>query len=222
MRKCLPLAVYIFGLWLLTAQCQAAKITNSIYTSVDPINPESILIQSIIEITGDIEAGDDEKLKENFVRVVMKRNALVQKDNRKSYTKHNVFYISSGGGQVNAAFDIAKVLKQIQASGTTMIAVKGTCASACAIVLFSLDSRFARLCDRIGVHRAAISGVEREETFSGSTEIADYLIKSGVPWAVVKKMLLTSASNVSWLTLEDMQLAHLSVLPGQCKNEPIP
>lgn len=97
-----------------------------------------------------------------------------------------------------------------------MIAVKGTCASACVIILFSIQTRFARLCDRIGVHRASMSGIERGETFEASTEIADYLMKSGVPWDIVKKMLLTSSSNISWLTLNDMKLANLSVLPGAC------
>jgi hypothetical protein len=61
-----------------------------------------------------------------------------------------------------------------------------------------------------------MSGIERGETFEASTEIADYLMKSGVPWDIVKKMLLTSSSNISWLTLNDMKLANLSVLPGAC------
>jgi hypothetical protein len=218
MRNYLQYVSLIFILWLIPAPSRAAEITNSVSASVDPVNSEAVLIQSIIDISGEIEAGDDKKLKENFVSSTETEYALIQKNNLKLYTKHNLFYISSGGGQISAAFDIVKVLKEIEASGPTMIAVKGTCASACTIILFSMGARFARLCDRIGVHRAAISGVERGETFSASTEIADYLMKSGVPWAVVKKMLLTSASNISWLTLEDMRLAHMSVLPGACKN----
>ena len=203
-------------LWLLPAPSHAADITNNIFASVDPVNSQATLIQAIIDISGEIEQGDDRKIEEKFIGAIQKRNAFIQTNNINMFTKQNIFYVSSGGGEVDAAFAMVKVMKQIEGSGPTMIAVKGICASACAILLFSMDARFARLCDRIGVHRAAMAGVEGEETFSASTQIADYLMKNGVPWAVVKKMLLTSASNISWLTLEDMRLAHLSVLPGSC------
>lgn len=200
-------------------QSHAAEITNEISIIHDPVIPNAVLIQSIINIAGIIEPGDAEKIKANFVSVVEQRNSIIASKGLRLFTKHNIFYISSGGGQVAEAFEIARVLRAIEATGPTMIAVKGTCASACAVILFSIQTRFARLCDRIGIHRAAIAGVEDDETFSASTEIADYLIKNGVPWDVVKKMLLTSASNISWLTLEDMRLANLSVLPGACVQQ---
>jgi Clp protease len=210
-------AVAIVATAALAPTLAADIASEALSVTVDPVNPRYFLIQSVVDIIGQIEPGDDAKLKSAFIDVWTRRNALIEERHLKLYTKHNIIYLSSPGGEVNAALELVKVLKQVETTGPTMVAVKGTCASACTIILFSAETRFARLCDKIGVHRAGFTGVEENSvTFSASTEIADYLIKGGVPWAIVKQMLLTSASNIAWLTLAETQLAKLSVLPGRC------
>jgi TPR repeat protein len=107
-------------------------------------------------------------------------------------------------------------MKSIEAAGPTLIAVDNVCASACTIILFSFQNRYARLCDLIGVHRASVNGLENAASFEASTEIADYLIKSGLSWEIVRKMLETSSSQVAWLTQNDLDIANLTLIDTSC------
>jgi ATP-dependent protease ClpP protease subunit len=177
----------------------------------------SPLIQLIIELQGPITNGDVAKFKQTYAKYKDEVTKIANRSKRLSYTKHNVIYLNSGGGDISAALELVSAIKELEVAGPTMVAVKGTCASACTLILFSAETRFARLCDKIGVHRASTSGGEEgKEGFEASTQIADYLMKHEVPWEVVKKMLLTASSDTEWLTPSDLRLANLGLLPGKC------
>jgi ATP-dependent protease ClpP protease subunit len=197
---------------VLSTATNAANVWGEVSIAPDPINSGGVLVQQILHLQGTIEDRDTEKMKKAWVDAVQKREILLSGSLYKSVVKHNVIYLNSPGGSVSAAFKIVGFLKRLEEVDATMVAVKSVCASACTIILFSAEARFARTCDIIGVHRASIGGKEEEDTFSASTEIADYLIKTGLPWEIVKKMLATKASSVAWLTPIDMKLAKIDIL----------
>lgn len=203
-------------LYLSNPICLSAEVTNSVSINPDPNFRNMILVQQIIEIVGPITIGDANRIKQAYISNIQERDKKI--GNRQNVAKHNLIYLSSGGGLISEALTIAGFLKEIEGSGPLIVAVKNVCASACTIILFSSEFRAARLCDLIGVHRASLLGGETPDTYTTTTEIADYLMKQNVPWGVVRKMLLTEASTVAWLTLDDMKMAGLHLLPIPCRQ----
>ena len=112
------------------APALAADIASeALSVSADPVNPRAVLIQSVVDINGEIEPGDDVKLKDAFMDVWARRNTLIDQRHLKLYVRQNIVYLSSPGGAVDAALKLAQVLKQVETTGPTMVSVKGTCAS---------------------------------------------------------------------------------------------
>ena len=195
----------------------SAEITKNIDTSPAPYAGGGTLIQKIVDLRGPIVAGDYEKFRSAVINN-SRDGAILSKNLRtRDNFLHTVVYLSSGGGSVSEAEKISEEVSRLDREGPLQVAVKGVCASACTMILFSAQFRAARQCALIGVHRASMLSGENEDTFDTSTLIADFLMNRGVEWSVVKKMLLTRASQVAWLTRDDMRKAHLELLEVPCR-----
>ena len=195
----------------------SAEIKRNIDTSPAYHPDGGVLIQKIIDLRGPIVDGDYANLREALNNNSLDLRNLQKRYEEKRISFHTILYLSSGGGSVSEAAKISEEVARIDREGPLQVAVKGVCASACTMILFSAKFRAARQCDLIGVHRASILSAENEDTFDTSAMIADFLMKRGVDWSVVKKMLMTRASQVAWLTRDDMQRANLHLLDVPCR-----
>ena len=91
------------------APALAADIASeALSVSADPVNPRAVLIQSVVDINGEIEPGDDVKLKDAFMDVWARRNTLIDQRHLKLYVRQNIVYLSSPGGAVDAALKLAQ------------------------------------------------------------------------------------------------------------------
>lgn len=137
---------------------------------------------AVIEISGAIELGDEEKFR---AVAASYRDALI--------------VLSSFGGRISPAFEIGK---DIRVRGyDTIVAEQTVCASACALIWLAGKTKYATHTSRIGFHASSIAdGNEVRETGMGNALVGRYLTLLGYSEAAVVYVTFAPPDQLLWLT----------------------
>jgi hypothetical protein len=118
--------------------------------------------------------------------------------------RNGTFFIHSDGGDVIAAMEAGRIIRQVQ--GTTMVAIPDNCASAC--ILMFLGGVNRTLHGRIGLHRPystkiADSTLEATQAFREiNKRIREYLTEMNIPEHLLEVMNSVPPSKINWLSEE--------------------
>jgi hypothetical protein len=108
----------------------------------------------------------------------------------------DVIVLSGPGGILGEALRIADEVRRRGIA--TMVGPDSICASACAIVFLSGQTKFMGAGARVGLHAASFANGRADPE---ATDImASYLRGVGVPRNVLRRMAATSPSDIRWLT----------------------
>lgn len=156
---------------LLTSAAYAADFRTS-------LNSED----SAIGITGRIETGDDEAL----------RNLLLARAAEGKETK--LVRLNSQGGLLDPAYKMALILRVLKIG--TLVGNEDQCISACMIIFAGGIERYVWDSAYLGVHSAAEGSVESAE---GTVEMIRFMKELGVPANILGIIATTENANVTWL-----------------------
>ncbi|MFG6535199.1 PAN domain-containing protein [Sulfitobacter sp. 1A16787] len=149
-----------------------------------------------LKMTGDIVAGDAEKLSEGL------------KHYDSVALRELVIYLDSPGGSLVEGLKIARILQSRPEIVKTRVGETDTaasCASACVILFAAGDLRDLADTGRIGVHqfyssKADLSGADGISLGQSlSSDLIGFLESQGVSSALFKEMAYTPAETMSWV-----------------------
>ncbi|MBD9390186.1 hypothetical protein IB237_23575 [Agrobacterium sp. AGB01] len=170
-----------------------------------------------ISAFGRIEEGDDEKFKKFLERVTPPPRTLV--------------YINSGGGHVEAAIAIGRLIRQAWFStsiGTYILdpqqpedliiprrRIAGNCISAATLMFLGGRLRYLPDGSKFGVHQFSFKNpipesIERSQRLSAT--IAAYIVEMGIPPAFLELSASTRGDQVQFV--DEEQLKKLKVITG--------
>lgn len=176
------LARWLSGFILLAATtAEAASIT------VREIGPGT----SAVYIDGVIEAGDGRA----FTRSIMTPGKATVRADIVSVI------VNSPGGSVTEGELIGAEVKIARLP--VYVPPGSICASACFIIAASSPRK--ALHGAIGIHGAAVDGIETPAAMAATMGVARSLAARGVPSAVIGRMVTTPASDMVWLTRDELQ-----------------
>lgn len=132
---------------------------------------------------------------------------------QKLLPKHNVIWLNSSGGDVSAAMDIGRLLRQSHI--VALIDYNQVCASACVFVLAGSPSRIVE--GKVGIHRPylphddATTVKEQKASYDSLREIiVNYLEFMNINPTLYDDMFRISSSNIKFLSTEELVLYGLS------------
>jgi len=169
----------IAGLALSPSIAAAAEITSS--------NLKDDTIE--ISISGNIAVGDAELLRTRIKAAT---------DTGKLVTSMR---LNSEGGSLLEGARLADVVKSTKVS--TNVGQNATCASACFLIFAAGETKYAYVRARIGVHGASENGTESRKATKAMARIAEEL---DVPESIIRRMVNTPPTDVTWLSLNDLRL----------------
>ena len=157
----------------------------------------------VIQIFGQIESGDTDAFVD-ALRQAIAAGKLIQ----------NVQLHSAGGKLVEGA-RLAAAIRLAKVS--TFVGAGSVCASACFLAFAAGDPKFAAPGALIGVHKASEKD-GRETALSGAAtrSMAGFAKELGVPSGIVARMVSTPATQIMWLTPQDLR----SMGVAQAKQPP--
>jgi hypothetical protein len=146
----------------------------------------------VIQIWGQIELGDADAL------VQALRQATVAGKLIQTIQLHSAGGKLVEGARLAAAIRLAKV--------STFVGAGSVCASACFLAFAAGDPKFAAPGAPIGVHKASEKD-GRETALSGAAtrSMAGFAKDLGVPSGIVARMVSTPATQIMWLTPQDLR-----------------
>jgi hypothetical protein len=142
-----------------------------------------------ISISGNIAAGDAELLRTRIKAAT---------DTGKLVTSMR---LNSEGGSLLEGARLADVVRSAKVS--TKVGQNATCASACFLIFAAGETKYAYVHARIGVHGASENGTESRKATKAMARIAEEL---NVPESIVRRMVNTPPTDVTWLSLNDLRL----------------
>ena len=119
--------------------------------------------------------------------------------------------LDSPGGNVEAAMLLGDM---VHARGVaTRVSAGDMCASACAYVFLSGNERSVGAAAKVGMHAPyVVDGLGHTSTSpTAAAEVVDWAQKMGVPHDAVEKSLARGASEMWWLTAQDLHAAGVKV-----------
>ena len=142
--------------------------------------------------------------------------------------------LDSPGGNPFGAFNLGEAIRK--GGGDTSVEANGMCASACVLTWAAGVKKSAAATSRIGVHNASVdqSKLTDEEKKNASNENAPLYAKTwsfemsqqlslyGAPDRVVVKAMMTSATNIYWLTADDVKAWGASIRTDAPHAAPTP
>jgi hypothetical protein len=109
--------------------------------------------------------------------------------------------IRSGGGSLEAGFDIAQVVLD---KGLVVYA-SGECDSVCAVIFFAARERYIRRGCRIGVHSVSNDrGKEDADSARTTLRMSRLLAGLGVPHSIIGKIVTTPPASITFLDNRDL------------------
>jgi hypothetical protein len=143
----------------------------------------------VLRLRGDVRDGDYDRLKS-----MLQDGSVVGLD------------ISSGGGSLEAGFEIARVVRD---KGIVVYASR-ECYSVCAFIFFAARERYIGRGCKIGVHSVSNQrGKEDADTARSTVMLSRLLAGLGVPHSVIGKIVATPAAKIAFLS--NHELAGLNV-----------
>lgn len=187
-----------FQLWITCAVFLAfssgAISADFSYKKLNPISGKDS-INNFLYITGEIEQGDSDKLKQLIALDVEKFSVAP-------------IALSSKGGNILEALHIAEIVKN--SYNPVAVSENAQCASACFFILSSAVTRY--MDGRIGIHRPylpekiinnlSISQIEPKQNEMYS-KVKIILAEQNIPQYLVDKMLGNASNEIYWLTQRD-------------------
>ena len=154
----------------------------------------------LVGASGDIVDGDSDRLLGAMFSVPKEATATV-------------LVLNSPGGSPIAAERLAILIHQFKF--TVLVGSAGVCASACFLLFAASTSKFYMDGSRIGVHGASVNEQETSTALSVTTLMARDAAAYGVPASIIEKMVTTEASEIAWLSEDELDAmgAHRLVLP---------
>ncbi len=109
--------------------------------------------------------------------------------------------IEGPGGVLGEAILIGEEIRRRHLD--TMVASKRSCASACAVVFLSGQTRYLGSGATVGLHSASYADGRADP--EATKLMAAYLSQVGVPSATLRRMAQTAPSDIRWLTKAEQQ-----------------
>jgi hypothetical protein len=145
-----------------------------------------------IDLKGDIEPGDANKLRE-----------LVEAANTADRVVVTI-RLNSNGGNLLEGVSIADIVRKGRIK--TSVLAGAHCASACFIIFAAGYERFADYTALIGVHGASDeNGQETVQSGAATVTMARIVRELGVPPSVIGKMVVTPPDKIVWLSVDDLR-----------------
>jgi hypothetical protein len=146
----------------------------------------------VILISGEIKEGDSDAFK-----------AAVKAANDAGKLVSSVRLNSPGGN----LYEGAKLVDAVRfGKMATNVGHAATCASACFLIFAAGETKFANYSAQIGVHGASDeNGTETVQSGAATVSMARIAKELGVPPAIIGRMVVTSPSDMVWLSPADLQ-----------------
>lgn len=144
-----------------------------------------------IDLVGEIEPGDSDKLK-----------TIIHTANDASRVVVTIRLNSPGGNLLESV----KIADVVRAAGMSTSVLSGSqCASGCFIIFSAGREKFAHYQTRIGVHGASENGRETAESGAATVGMARILKELGVPPKILGKMVVTPPEEMVWLSVDELR-----------------
>ena len=179
------LALVLGTFMAMASSARAASI------SIEEIVPDLALVH----VQGVIEPGDAAR----FTRTIMDPVTRRVRTDIASVVLNSPGGVVSEGNIIGAEIKIARL--------PVFVPRDAICASACFMLLASAPVKEIR--GSVGIHGASANGVETAEAMAETVGMARILAARGVPQSVIGRMVTTPASEIVWLTSEE-----IASLPG--------
>ena len=168
----------------------AAMATQAMAASLKPSTMKDGRI--VILISGEITEGDSDAFK-----------AAVKAANDAGKLVSSVRLNSPGGN----LYEGAKLADAVRfGKMATNVGHGATCASACFLIFAAGEAKFANYSAQIGVHGASDeNGAETVQSGAATVSMARIAKELGVPPAIIGRMVVTSPSDMVWLSPADLQ-----------------
>jgi Clp protease len=122
----------------------------------------------------------------------------------KNYLGEIVYVLNSPGGSPKIAFEIAKAIADT--SSVAMVLSGAECASACFLMLAAAKTKLMAPDALIAVHSAQTVGRGEDwDALATTAGMGKILAGHGVPPAIIGKLVSTQASEITRLTVPEMQ-----------------
>lgn len=145
----------------------------------------------VIELSGPIEQGDLERLRELAAPRRQKSGPVV------------VIALNSRGGEIAEADAIAQYVAR--SGWDVAVTTRNVCASACFLILASGRRKFVHEDAYVGIHGAANSkGQQDQGALAATTFMARSFKRLGVPENLVGRMVTTPPDKMAWLSANDL------------------
>jgi hypothetical protein len=146
----------------------------------------------VILISGEIKEGDSDTFK-----------AAVKAANDAGKLVSSIRLNSPGGN----LYEGAKLADAVRfGKMATNVGQGATCASACFLIFAAGETKFANYTAQIGVHGASDeNGTETVQSGAATVSMAKIAKELGVPPAIIGRMVVTSPSDMVWLSPADLQ-----------------
>jgi hypothetical protein len=145
--------------------------------------------KTTVSLTGEIVEGDADKLKE----IIRSANEAVRLVSGMRF--------DSPGGNLLEGVKLAGIIRSAKIS--TVVANGAKCASACFVAFAAGSQKFVSYTARIGVHGAS-DGLG-QEAGDATLSMARIVKELGVPEGIIGKMVITRASEIAWLSPDDLR-----------------
>lgn len=109
--------------------------------------------------------------------------------------------LNSPGGSLAEGMSLAQLVRTARIS--TSVPATARCASACFLVFAAGEAKYVNYSAEVGVHGASLRG--GGESAEGTVLMARYVKELGVPEAIIGKMVITPASEMVWLSVDDLK-----------------
>jgi hypothetical protein len=146
----------------------------------------------VITISGEITEGDSDTFK-IAVKTANDAGKLVSS-----------IRLNSPGGNLYEGASLAEAVRFGKMA--TNVGQAATCASACFLIFAAGENKFANYSAQIGVHGASDeNGAETVRSGAATVSMAKIAKDLGVPPAIIGRMVVTSPSDMVWLSPADLQ-----------------
>jgi len=160
--------------------------------------------KTIVSLNGEIVEGDSGKLKE-IIRSASENARVV-----------SVMRFNSPGGNLAEGVRLAAIVRYAKIS--TVVGNGAICASACFVAFAAGNQKFVSYTAGIGVHGA--SDRLGKEAGDATVSLARIIKELGVPEGIIGKMVITPASEITWLSPDDLRSMSVTMTGAPAQTSP--
>ncbi len=187
------------GLVGLLGAALAAPQACALQFDQETISPTEVIVGG----RGPIVKGDTDRLQQVLAAVPQTKQLLG-------------LALDSPGGNVVEAEQLAKLIRG--RALPVVIPSNSKCISACFLLLAASPRRLAASDALVGVHSASEEGEETDTSLAVTTLMARVAAESGIPPAIIGKMVQTKAASVEWLTHADLVSMDVTVFDNDAPS----